>query len=233
MTEKKKKSATKKADSPALPGMSDDEMVDVHAELNRDKHPPTIGFLPAPLIFVFMFGCLIFVCSIQLAHSTNYFRLHPPKDPVELTEEQREAIRMERKIESGKKIFGLKCASCHQPSGLGIPGQFPPLAGSKWATTDPGLISKIVINGLKGEILVKGETWGQLPNQNMVPVPIDDREIANVVTYVRQAWGNSVPEGELEVTEEQVSKYRSESSEQEGQWTGEQLKDLYPSVFAD
>ena len=128
--------------------MTDEELVEVHSKLNVEKHPPTQGFLSAPLIFVFVFGCLIFVCSIQLAHSTNQFQLHPPTDVVELTDEEKEALRMERKFESGEKIFALRCASCHQASGLGIPGQYPPLDGSKWATSDPALISYIILKFL-------------------------------------------------------------------------------------
>ena len=91
--------------------MSDEEMVEIHSKLNHEKHPPTKGFLSAPLIFVFVFGCLIFVCSIQLAHSTNQFQLHPPREIVELSDEEKDALRLERKIESGKKIFGVRCAS--------------------------------------------------------------------------------------------------------------------------
>ena len=74
-------------------GMNDEEMVEVHTKLNNEKHPPTQGFLMAPLIFVFVFGCLIFVCSIQLAHSTNGFQIHPPKEMVELSDEEKETLR--------------------------------------------------------------------------------------------------------------------------------------------
>ena len=82
--------------------MTDDEMVEVHTELNHTKHPPTKGFLQAPLIFVFVFGCLIFVCSIQLAHSTNQFQLHPPQEVVELTEEEKEAKRERNRLAKQK-----------------------------------------------------------------------------------------------------------------------------------
>ena len=187
--------------------MTDSEMVEVHTRLNREKHPPTQGFLVAPLIFVFVFGCLIFVCSIQLAHSTNQFQLHPPQEIVELTDEEKEALRLERKFDSGKKIFAVRCASCHQTSGLGIAGQYPPLVDSKWATSDPGLIANIILKGLKGEIVVNGETYGTNAAVNMAAVPITDREIANVTTYVRQAWGNNAPE----ILESEVSAFRNES----------------------
>jgi mono/diheme cytochrome c family protein len=203
--------------------MNDDDMVEVHSELNREKHPPTKGFLIAPLIFVFMFGCLIFVCSIQLAHSTNGFQIHPPQEIVELSDEELETQRLEKKYDSGKKIFAMRCASCHQPNGLGIANQYPPLAGSEWVSADPDLIIKVILKGLKGEILVKGEKYGTSPAVNMAAVPINDREIANVSTYVRQAWGNDFSE----VKEDQVARVREESSSQQEQWIGNALQSLY------
>ena len=209
-------------------GMKDVELVDEHVRLNKIKHEPTKGFLQAPLIFVFVFGCLIFVCSIQLAHTTNDFQLHPPKEIVELTPEEKEALRLERKISSGEKVFAVRCASCHQANGLGIAGQYPPLDGSNWVTSDPGIISNIILKGLKGEIVVKGETYGTSAAVNMAAVAISDREIANVVTYVRQAWGNNAEE----IFEDEVASIRSDSAEQQDQWTGDQIISMYPESFA-
>ena len=209
--------------------MNDDDMVEVHSELNREKHPPTKGFLIAPLVFVFMFGCLIFVCSIQLAHSTNGFQVHPPKEVVELTDEEKEILRLERKVDSGKKIFAVRCASCHQANGLGIATQYPPLAGSEWVSADPDLIIKVILKGLKGEILVNGEKYGTSAAVNMAAVPINDREIANVSTYVRQAWGND----SSEVSEDQVARVRDESSSQQEQWIGSALQSLYLTNTSD
>ena len=210
-------------------GMKDDDLVNKHVLLNQIKHEPTKGFLQAPLIFVFVFECLIFVCSIQLAPTTNDFQLHPPKEIVELTPEEKEALRLDRKISSGEKIFAVRCASCHQATGLGITGQYPPLAGSKWATANPEIITNIILKGLKGEIVVKGETYGTSAAVNMAAVAINDREIANVVTYVRQAWGNDANE----VFEDEVASTRAGSVEQEEQWTGDQLVSMYPDSFSN
>ena len=204
-------------------GMNDQDMVDIHSNLNREKHPPTKGFLVAPLVFVFMFGCLIFVCSIQLAHSTNGFQIHPPQEIVQLSEEEKEIQRVERKFDSGKKIFALRCASCHQANGLGIATQYPPLAGSEWVSANPELITKIILKGLKGEITVKGEKYGTSAAVNMAAVPINNREIANVVTYVRQAWDND----SSEITEDEVASIRSGTLDQKDQWIGEVLQSLY------
>ena len=67
MSAQGKKSA---AETPGS-GMSDAELMNVHDDLKREKHPPTANFLRAPLVFVFLFGCLVFACAIQLAHTTN------------------------------------------------------------------------------------------------------------------------------------------------------------------
>ena len=208
---------------------SDEEIVKSHVELAKFKHEPTKNFLKAPLVFVFVFGCLIFVCSIQLAHSTNSFQLHPPVDVVELTAEEKESMRLEKKISSGEKIFASRCASCHQANGMGIEGQFPPLAGSEWVSADAGVISNIILKGLKGEISVNGVKYGTSAAVNMAAVPISDREIANVSTYVRQAWGND----SVEVTEEFVSQVRSEHAAKQDQWVGDELRSMFSDSFGN
>ena len=208
---------------------SDEEIVKSHVELSKNKHQPTKNFLIAPLVFVFVFGCLIFVCSIQLAHTTNSFQLHPPVEVVELSPEEKEALRLERKISSGEKIFAGRCASCHQANGLGIEGQFPPLANSEWVAADPAVITSIILKGLKGEIVVDGKTYGTSAAVNMAAVPISDREISNVSTYVRQAWGNT----SSEVTEDFVTQLRAEQSAQQDQWVGDDLKSLYSDSFGN
>ena len=205
---------------------SDSALVDVHAKLGREKHPPTKHFLHAPLVFVFLFGCLIFFCAIQLAHSTNDFQLHPPVKEVSLTPEEAEAKRMERKLASGKKLFNSRCATCHNLDGKGK-DLFPPLAGSKWVTSNPGIITKIVLKGLKGEIEVLGKKYGTSATVIMPPQVLNNREIANVVSYARNAWGNDASE----VTEEQVATFADEASSQNEQWTVDQLKDLYKDAF--
>ena len=206
-------------------GMNDEEMVELHAKLNKEKHPPTQGFLIAPLIFVFVFGCLIFVCSIQLAHSTNGFQVHPPQEVVELSDEEKEVLRIERKIDSGKKLYAVNCASCHQPSGLGLGEQYPPLAGSEWVSANPELIIKVILKGLVGEIKVKGKTYAPAGGMAAVSNLKTDREIANVATYVRQAWGNEASE----VSEEEVAQVRADSADQKDQWIGQELQSIYLS----
>ena len=95
--------------------------------------------------------------------------------------------------------------------------------------TDAGVITNIILKGLKGEILVKGEKYGSSAAVNMAAVPISDREIANVSTYVRQAWGNS----SSEVSEDFVQQIRADHVSKQDQWTGDDLKSLYSTSFID
>ena len=91
------------------------------------------------------------------------------------------------------------------------------------------MITNIILKGLKGEIVVKGEKYGTSAAVNMAAVAINDREIANVVTYVRQAWGNEAEE----IFEDEVAVIRADSIGQQDQWTGDQLISMYPESFSE
>lgn len=98
-----------------------------------------------------------------------------------------------------------RCMACHQANGEGMPGAFPPLAGSEWVNGPAARPIAIVIHGLQGEITVKGAKY----NSQMMPygtnVPMSDDEIAAVLTYVRSNFGNSAPA----VTPAEVAKVRT------------------------
>ncbi len=89
----------------------------------------------------------------------------------------------------GADLFKANCASCHQPSGKGIPGTYPPLAGSAFAQGDPTVPARIVLRGFQGKI----ERAGKTINGVMPPLAgvLSDDDIANILTYVRSSWGNT------------------------------------------
>lgn len=91
-------------------------------------------------------------------------------------------------MEAGAKVYGNVCAACHQADGKGLPGQFPPLAGSGSFYGDAKNMAKIAVHGLKGEIVVQGVTWNQqMPAQGH----LSDYELAAAMTYARNSWGNA------------------------------------------
>jgi nitrite reductase (NO-forming) len=94
----------------------------------------------------------------------------------------------DQQIAAGKQLFLGTCSACHQLEGQGIPKVFPPLAKSDYLAGDKKRSIGVVVNGLKGEVKVNGETY----NSVMPPLShLPDDDIANVLTYVRSAWGNT------------------------------------------
>ncbi|MEO7413757.1 MAG: PQQ-dependent sugar dehydrogenase [Opitutaceae bacterium] len=92
--------------------------------------------------------------------------------------------------ERGRAAYALYCASCHQASGEGLKGVFPPLAGSDFLMEDLPRSIQIVLQGISGELRVNGITY----NGAMPPLPaLEDDKVAEVLTYVRSAWGNQSP----------------------------------------
>ena len=89
----------------------------------------------------------------------------------------------------GAALFAQTCAACHQPTGTGLPGAFPPLAGSDFLQADPERAVGIVLHGLNGPVTVNGTVY----QSAMPPMPLEDADVAAVLTYVLQAWGNHGP----------------------------------------
>jgi mono/diheme cytochrome c family protein len=88
----------------------------------------------------------------------------------------------------GKQVYAGKCVACHQATGLGVAGVFPPLAGSEWVTGDEVVLTHILLHGINGEMVVKGNTYnGAMPAWNSM----SDGEIAAVITFIRAEWGNT------------------------------------------
>jgi mono/diheme cytochrome c family protein len=108
------------------------------------------------------------------------------------------------RIELGHRLFTI-CAACHQPTGRGLPNLFPPLAGSDYLNADKNRAIAIIIYGRQGEVMVNGVKF----NNNMPAFPLSDQDVANVLTYVYNSFGNSG----LEVTPEEVKILRAQTPE--------------------
>ena len=105
----------------------------------------------------------------------------------------------------GREIFSRTCLPCHQEDGTGYAGLFPPLAKSDYFMADKARAIGVVLNGLTGPVTVNGEQY-----DNVMPAwagELTDQEIADVMTYERNSWGN---QGEP-VTAEEVAAARAAS----------------------
>lgn len=105
------------------------------------------------------------------------------------------------KIASGKAIYQRTCVACHQANGAGIPNAFPPLAESDYLNEDTDRAIDIVLRGKTGEITVNGTTY----NSAMTKQDISSSEVADVLTYVYNSWGNN----KTDVTTAQVNKIKN------------------------
>ena len=108
-------------------------------------------------------------------------------------------VEMTQMVEQGKTVYGQYCVACHQVDGNGMSGAFPPLTQTKWVEGDNAELISVLLNGMEGEITVKGEKYNNvMPKHDF----LSDEDIAAVLTYVRQSFGNSASEiTAAEVTE--------------------------------
>lgn len=164
--------------------------------------PAAGGFIAVPTWLLVLFGGVMLWAGVYLGTYSGGFKANvfnevpgtggggPPVavDPVKL----------------GEKLFNANCAQCHQQTGLGQAGQFPPLAASEWVVGSTNRLSHILMRGIQGSIRVKGEMYNnQMPAWNT----LKDEQVAAILTYIRQAWGNSASP----ITKEQIAAARKES----------------------
>ena len=103
------------------------------------------------------------------------------------------------------------CAVCHQATGLGMPGAFPPLAGSEYVNGTPDKHIAIVLHGLSGPVTVKGTQF----NSMMAPLgTMSDDDIAAAINYERSSWGNNG----VHVTAAQVAAVRAKTASRTTPW---------------
>ncbi|MFC4632654.1 c-type cytochrome [Dokdonia ponticola] len=105
---------------------------------------------------------------------------------------------LKESMERGAVVYTDYCIQCHLGKGEGIPGTFPPLAKSDWLTKDNITNAiQVVKYGQTGEITVNGETY----NGVMAALGLYDDEVADVMNYILNSWGNS---HDQMITEDQV-----------------------------
>jgi mono/diheme cytochrome c family protein len=121
-------------------------------------------------------------------------------------------------VVDGASVFSGHCAACHQATGQGLPGAFPPLAGSEFVLGDAERVVRIVLRGLSGPVTVGGLSFnGAMPAW---ADQLSDAEIAVVLTYVRTSFGNTAPA----VTADVVAAQRAATASRTAPWTAGELK---------
>ncbi|MFO7745100.1 MAG: cytochrome c [Psychroflexus sp.] len=108
---------------------------------------------------------------------------------------------LKQSIQDGEGVYSEFCMRCHLAKGEGVEGIYPPLADSNWLSEKRTESIKSVKYGLRGEIEVNGKTY----NNNMTSMGLTDREVADVMNYIMNSFGNENNEFD-QVTLKEVSK---------------------------
>src|SRR6266581_3896460 len=207
-------------DEPKTPlrtgqGMDYGEQADVqqvHAAVQREKREPRVGAEPLSIWLIAIYGLAVFFGGAYLGRYSGNFMsggldpmgAPPPAKKAAGTGGGEQAAELSPR-DRGKKIFAANCQTCHQANGLGVPGQYPPLAGSEFTTGGSRRPGMIVLKGLQGPVTVKGQKFGAAVMQPWDKT-LTDQRIADVLTYERSEWGNSASA----VTAEQIAALRKE-----------------------
>lgn len=222
--------STPSSSSPSDPrvdqaAITDESLLAVHEQLLGKQPDEKAHYRLMPLSLLFLFSGLIFFGGTYLGRYAGHFspavfneNAHPPK-PVDPN--AKPAI---DPLVAGKAVYGAVCAACHQPTGLGLPGAFPPLAGSEWVKGSEERIIRIVLHGLTGPIKVKGTEYNGAPMPATGPgsgYNLSPEKVAAVITYVRHEFG----EGASAVTTEKVAEIRAKEGNH-APWTVPELEKL-------
>lgn len=213
------------SNDPSIPKPDDSEIVDSHEALLHESSATREGSESLSPKLVILFVALAFLGAGYLVWNSGGFKstvFNPARVAWDGAGTGGAAAVVDPMV-LGKKVFTQNCAVCHQANGQGVPGQFPPLAGSEWVLAKEGWhgdnhIVKIVINGLQGVVQVKGQNF----NNVMAPwgKVLKDEQIAAVLTYVRNEWGNQAPP----ITTDFVAKVREKNKDRVDPWTQKELQ---------
>ena len=156
-----------------------------HRAQQRETTEPSERSRPIPLI-VAVITLAVVVTGVL------YILFSEPFGPADLGDRRtladlRPAVARPGQGADGQQVFNANCVACHQATGKGLPGVFPPLDGSEWVTGDARVLANIVLHGVTGEISVAGQTYkGAMPAFGQ----LGDAELAAVLSHVRSAWSN-------------------------------------------
>ncbi len=193
---------------------------DLHDALMREKDEPRDGTSPIPIFILFLFAALCFWGGVYLIQFGGDFRKEAYT--LDFNPHAEVAVVQVSLYDRGAKVFKAQCVACHQATGLGVPGVYPPLAASEWVTGHQESLARILINGINGPIEVAGNKFnGNMPAFGPSGLNLKPQDIAGVLTYIRQEWDN----GASEVTEATVNGYMDQYGSRGTPWTAEEVVD--------
>ncbi len=194
-----------------------EDVQQVHAAIQREKTEPRVGLEPLSIWLIGIYGLAVFFGGAYLGRFSGGFSGssldfgNAPQAKIAAGGGAGGGAAAELSpADRGKKVFMANCATCHQANGLGIAGQYPPLDGSEYVTGGTRRLGMILLKGLEGPIVVKGQPYGSAVMQAWEKT-LNDQKIADVLTYIRSAWSNKADA----VAKESIGALRKEMAGQD------------------
>ncbi len=205
---------------------SDESLLSAHENAGGTQPDEKGHYSMMPLVILFVFSGLIFFAGTYLNKYNGLYKANAidPTAPVVTGGPKAPAI---DPVVQGKKLYEQVCTTCHMADGNGVPSIYPPLAGSEWVNGSEERVIRIVLHGLNGPVTVKGTNFpgnAQMPAVGKVAgsgYNWSDDKIAAVLTYVRQAFGNTSPA----ITADKVAAIHGKEGDHKA-WTADELTKL-------
>lgn len=199
--------------------LQDDVIQEMHDGLLKEKELPKEGFSFLPIFLIFAFAGICFWGGIYIVNHGGSFRWDA-YDPDFVVHDKALSVPQKSLFEIGQKIFSNQCAQCHQANGQGVTGVYPPLVASSWVIGHQEVLARILINGMNGKVEVLGKTYnGNMPAFGPSGLNLKPKQIAGVLTYIRQEWGNDASD----MTEQTLKDYMAMYAARTTPWTAEEL----------
>lgn len=185
----------------------------------RERADPDENNRPLPGLMVMFIGAMVMWGSFYIYSTAG-------GGASELGDQRTPSTLMPKPVDpsasvDGKEVYAAKCAACHQATGTGVAGVFPPLAKSEWVVGDAKALGQILLHGIEGPLEVLGVTYnGAMPAFGS---QLSDAEIAAVMSTIRSAWGNAA----APVDAAFVAKLRESSQSQTASFAGQEALETF------
>ena len=202
----------------------------IHRTIQREPRDPVEGREPAPWFFTASVALALFWGGWYLGRfggefgTATHVAFAARQPGIAAAAAGQAAAAVADPVAAGKAVYEKNCQGCHQATGRGIPGAFPPLVGSEWVTGPPETLIRILLHGLQGPMEVAGATYnGAMPAWKDV---LEDGEIAAVATYIRQWAPNAAPAVSLA----DLTAVRTATAARTTPWTAAELRQATPGA---
>lgn len=197
------------------------DMLEIHQAAFREKSLPEEGLERGPWWLYTIIISIIAFGFFYIGHYWGEFSFRPHVLYSKNQPAESAVAKVMTPLEIGKQVYTSRCVACHQSNGNGLAGVFPTLSGTDYVLGSKKRLSALLLNGLQGDIIVKGQIYnGNMPAWKDV---LTDEEIAAVATFIRANFGNQADE----LSPELVKEVRTETSGKTDQWTEPTLSNTF------